>query len=240
MSDETRTQFENLVLVACHAVYKADDFARPEDDASWQLEAFQKGEPPFYVGHARRGVELAAEDGAALLVFSGGQTRREAGPRSEAGGYFRLAEHFGWWGTSVAPRAATEEFARDSFENLLFGLCRFYERAGRAPRRVTVVSWAFKQERFGLHRVALRFPESRFRFVGAGDPVDVNAAREAERRNALEPFRRDPYGARPPLSEKREARDPFKRRPPYAATCPPLAPLLGHRGPRLFDGELPW
>ena len=66
----------------------------------------------------------------ALLVFSGGQTRREAGPRSEADGYLALARAFGWWGwVEVAERATDEAFARDSFENLLFGLCRFKERA---------------------------------------------------------------------------------------------------------------
>lgn len=241
MTKEPDPAPENLVLVACHAVYKAQDFARPADDAGWSLQDFQKGEPRFYIEHIRRGVGLASEDEAALLVFSGGQTRADAGPVSEARGYLRLAEHFAWWGeTAVAARAAAEEYARDSFENLLFGLCRFYECARRAPRLVTVVGWAFKRARFDLHREALRFPAARFRFVGAGDPVDAEAARRSELNNALEPFRRDPYGTHAPLAAKREARDPFTRRPPYEETCPPLAPLLRHRGPRLYEGPVPW
>ena len=89
---------EHLILVAGHAVYVAPDFARPEADESWLLQDFQRGEPPFYIEHIRRGVELTAADAGALLMFSGGQTRREAGPRSEAESYWRLAEHFGWFG----------------------------------------------------------------------------------------------------------------------------------------------
>ena len=40
----------------------------------------------------------------------------------------------------VRGRAFTEDRARDSFENLLFGLCRFFELTGRYPEFV-VVSW---------------------------------------------------------------------------------------------------
>ena len=40
------------------------------------------------------GVELAAKDPAAVLIFSGGQTRADAGPKSEGVSYFNVAEHF--------------------------------------------------------------------------------------------------------------------------------------------------
>src|SRR5262245_8682642 len=103
----------NLVLVAGHAVYVGRDFARPDADENWLLQSFQKGEPPFYIQHIRAGAQLAAKDPRALLVFSGGQTRREAGPRSEAQSYWSLADHFRWWSLpGVAERATTEEFAR--------------------------------------------------------------------------------------------------------------------------------
>lgn len=39
-------------------------------------------------------------------------------------------------------RAFTEDRARDSLENLLFGLCRFYELTGRYPDFVVVRAWA--------------------------------------------------------------------------------------------------
>jgi hypothetical protein len=46
--------------------------------------------------------------------------------------------------------------ARDSFENLLFSLCRFHELTGCYPTDVTVVSFEFKRWRFSnLHRQAV-------------------------------------------------------------------------------------
>lgn len=207
---------DELIVVAGHAVYTAENFSRPEADESWFLEPFQKGEPPFYIEHIRRGVELAADRPAALLIFSGGQTRREAGPKSEAQGYWALADHFRWWGAGgVKPRATTEEFARDSFENLLFSLCRFRECAGRYPASVTVVSWEFKRRRFDLHRETIGFPADRFQFAGANNPPDLDAALRGEEGSALAPFRADPWGAGRVLAAKREKRNPFRRRHGY-------------------------
>ena len=114
----------------------------------------------------KAGVEAAALDPRALLIFSGGQTRAAAGPRNEGWSYYRVAEYFDWWGYSanrpdllreaqqrtqhitylpVAQRTVTEEFALDSFQNVLFSLCRFREVVGRYPDRVTVVSFTFKK-----------------------------------------------------------------------------------------------
>jgi hypothetical protein len=230
---------ENLVLVAGHAVYVAPDFARPADDGSWLLQDFQRGEPPFYLEHIRRGAELAARDESALLVFSGGQTRREAGPRSEAQGYWLLAEHFGWLLGGLRQRAAMEEFARDSLENVLFGLCRFRELTGCWPVRVSVLSWAFKAARFDLHRAALGWPAERFEFIGVNNPPDLAGAQAGESK-AVEQFRLDPYGWRLPLADKRAARNPFQRQPPYALSCPEAAALLNHREPELYAGPWPW
>lgn len=39
---------------------------------------------------------------------------------------------------SVRGRALTEEHARDSFENLLFSVCRFRELTGTYPHNITV------------------------------------------------------------------------------------------------------
>ena len=122
---------DKLILVAGHAVYVGRNQRRAFGDKSWVLRDFQKGEPPCYVEHIRLGVELAASDAKSLLVFSGGQTRLEAGPKSEGQSYWLLAEQFGWWQKAdVQNRATVEEFARDSFENLLFGIARFRECTG--------------------------------------------------------------------------------------------------------------
>jgi hypothetical protein len=228
------------VLVAGHAVYVADGFSAPAADSSWLLQDFQRGEPPFYIEHMREGVRLAAEDPSALLVFSGGQTRPEAGPRSEALGYWRVTRHSSWWGNAnVEPRTATEEFARDSFENLLFGICRFLECTGRPPEKVDVVSWGFKRERFDMHREAVRFPTKPFCFHDVGTPRDLARAEEGEK-GTVTLFRADPYGTGEDLGHKRVKRNPFRRTPPYGAGCPELAGLLKHRGPGRYRGKLPW
>ena len=38
-----------------------------------------------------------------------------------------------------------EEFARDSYENVLFSIARFKELTGHPPRNVTVVGYEFKR-----------------------------------------------------------------------------------------------
>jgi hypothetical protein len=234
---------ENLVLVAGHAVYVADNFQDPVDDQNWLLQHFQKGEPPFYIEHIYHGVELADKDRTSLLVFSGGQTRFEAGPRSEAQSYWMVADHFNWWWkTNVKLRATTEEFARDSFENLLFGICRFHECVGRYPHNIAVVSWIFKEDRFELHRQAVRFPKSRFIFKGVNNPLDVTGAREGEEK-ATNLFREDKYGVKEDkgcLGDKRRKRNPFNRQHGYVASCPALADLLRYREMDYYDGRLPW
>ncbi len=58
---------------------------------------------------------------------------------------------------------------------------RFYELSGHYPDKVTVVSYRLKRDRFyGLHRAAVHFPETRFKFVGTELPPDVVGAQEGE------------------------------------------------------------
>lgn len=206
-------QAERLVIVAGHAILK--DFRDPLSGDCWVLQDFQKGEPPFYVEHVRAGVEAAARDSGSLLVFSGGQSRQEAGPRSEAQSYFWIADHYGWFGQAdVAHRATTEEFARDSFENLLFGILRFRQCTGRRPAHVTFVSWEFKRQRLELHRRAIGWPPERYAYIGANDPSALNEALAAEER-VRSAYAADPFGEGPVLRAKKSARDPFRRQHPY-------------------------
>ena len=130
---------DHLIMVAGHAVLTATQrtaVAVQREDA-WFLEPFQHGQLPTMLAHIRRGIEIAAADNASLLVFSGGETRAAAGPRSEAASYWEAAEALGWYGMAqqVRPRTLLEAQARDSLENLLFALCRFREAAGRYPSR---------------------------------------------------------------------------------------------------------
>lgn len=218
----------NLILVAGHAIVR--DFHQLENDEAWFLLDFQKGEPPKYIGHIETAVRLAAEDPSALLIFSGGPTRFEAGPRTEALSYWLAADAHDWWGHSeVRIRAHVEDFARDSFENLLFGICRFRELAGYAPEMVTMVSWEFKRQRFeDLHREAIGWPREKFRYIGANDPPHLEQALASET-SARAKYLADPYSLGEEFRRKKAARNPFRRQHGYAVSCPDL-----------FTKDKPW
>ena len=156
-------------------------------------------------------MDIAAQDPSALLIFSGGETRPAAGPRSEAQSYWMVAELSKWWQHdvddtagggqwSVRSRTSTEEFARDSYENLLFSICRFHELTQRYPEAVTVVGFTFKRDRFvQLHAPAIRYPPSQLSYAGL-DPTsqhNQSALLEAEMANSYRPFVLDPYGCFP-------------------------------------------
>jgi hypothetical protein len=227
----------SVVIVAGHAICTVP--SEPRNESHWILLPFQRNEVDCYIGHIEAGVRAAAREDA-LLVFAGGYSRKEAGPRSEAQSYYWIADHLGWFGfPEVRDRAMTEEFSRDSFENLLYSICRTREFTGHYPGRVSMVSWEFKRNRFDLHRHSIRWPQDRYTFLGPNNPPDVEQAIEAENRNRAA-YERDPYSSSPAFRAKREARNPFRRTPGYLEHCPELRPLLAHEGPALYDGPLPW
>ncbi|GLI62625.1 hypothetical protein VaNZ11_005289 [Volvox africanus] len=234
---------KNLVLVAGHAVYTGVDYSEANKESSWFLEEYQKvkGEAQSFLDHIQLGIEEAALDPDALLLFSGGQTRRAAGPRSEGLSYWVVAEAAGWFGHSeVRNRTFTEEHARDSFENLLFSLCRFYELTGHYPDTITVVSYTLKEARFRtLHRQAVRWPAEYFRFVGTPVPPDAVGAKEGEART-VSAFAADPYGCGGDLLAKKLRRDPFAVGPIHPSRCPEMRALLAYCGPDMYQRHLPW
>lgn len=245
---------KDLILVAGHAAFKESVTVVPdraELDEFWVLQPFQVGEPPLYIEHARRGVVLTANKPAALLLMSGGRTRAEAGPWSEARTYHDIARVANWWvpekyqaaRADLSTRVATEDHARDSFENLLFGLCRFQQLTGDYPRTVTVVSWAFKQARFELHRRAIRFPASRFRFDAFNAPFDFTDPWGGED-TALRLFIEYPYGSGGDLAKKRRQRNPYGEQHAYA-TCPGLGDFFTFieneaNASARYSGRFPW
>jgi hypothetical protein len=93
-------KLQNLVMVAGHSVYTSSSCGKVDKEDSWFLESYQKnpGQAATFVRHIQEGVDIAAKDDAALLMFSGGETRKDAGPRSEAQSYWSVAESEGWFG----------------------------------------------------------------------------------------------------------------------------------------------
>ena len=90
----------NLVMVAGHSIYTSSSCEQIDKEDSWFLESYQKnpGQASTFVAHIKEGIESAARDDEALLLFSGGETRKDAGPRSEAQSYWMVAESKGWFG----------------------------------------------------------------------------------------------------------------------------------------------
>jgi len=209
------------------------------------------GLPQAIHAHIAAGIDETRKDSKSLLVFSGGETRAVSGPQTEAQAYYHVADAMNLWqaddGSSVRARTTTEEFATDSFENLLFSIARFREVTGEYPRKITVVSFSFKRRRFEtLHAHALRWPADRFAYVGVDPPAstgfNLQRSIEGESKNAAAPFEKDPYGCYSVvLQEKRKSRNPFQRTPPYGLSCPEMRELLEFCGPELILVEqIPW
>lgn len=246
--------YDHAVIVVGHAVVKVDEVYHAETtDNAWYLLQYQRnqGFPMIIASHIKKGTEIVENDPSALLMFSGGQTRRDVGPMSEAASYYFVAKHQKWLPNENEsgdhPRTFVEEFARDSFENLLFSLCRFREITSRYPAKVTVIGFDFKGHRFAdMHRKALGFPEDKFHYIGLNPKdtypaFDYNKAVDGENR-VEDIFSSDPYSCSSSLESKRHLRNPFKRTVPYDQACPEIELLLHWCGPELITTKhpLPW
>lgn len=164
------SSINHLIIVPGHSAIHIQKIASAAtSDNSWYLLPYQTNQqfPKIIMSHIRKGLELLEWDESSLLVFSGGQTRNDVGPISEAASYYYVAKETQTISSDMLSRMALEEYARDSYENLLFSICRFKEMIDRYPTKITIVGFDFKKDRFmKMHRAALRFPESAFNYIG--------------------------------------------------------------------------
>jgi hypothetical protein len=167
-----------------------------KEDKNWLLHDYQRGQIEAFYSHIARGyeahftpfrfpkpssrAEITAADPSAILIFSGGVTRPNSPGQSEAQSYLRLALESGLL-MNQTQIAFTEDYALDSYQNLLFSIARFHELvsgAYRWPEKVTVVGFEMKRRRFeDLHRKAIRWPSSKFQYIGV-DVADEGARAE--------------------------------------------------------------
>ncbi|GAH15866.1 unnamed protein product, partial [marine sediment metagenome] len=139
--------------------------------------------------------------------------------KSEAESHYELADQLKWFGApNVALRARLEEFATDSFENLLFSIQLFgmLHRNGTFPRQVMVVGLRFKKRRYQLHAETIislqhrNIPPFVFRYDDVNDIPDYvleGGSRQGEELTLLQ-FRQWPLGDGGELLAKRQKRDP--------------------------------
>lgn len=196
----------------------ADNCRNPYEETKWKLKDFQRAnsaigklsEVQTFLAHIRAGVEALHCRPEAVLCLSGGHTDASV-PRSEAESYQSAMEQTVALDENLnSKRIILEESSTDSYQNLLFSILEYRKALGYYPLMITVVTHAFKTERFTeLHRRAIRWPAERFRVIGINPSFtsqEYKATLDNESRNALVPFAQDPYGLRSPLSEKRQQR----------------------------------
>lgn len=235
---------KNIIILPCHSIWKSGDTLGDLRD-EWALAPFQfEGSDHLcFKEHIVQSMNLLKTDSQAVLIISGGQTKADSGPILESYSYYQLgfALFPNEW-SSCLKRIILEEHARDSFENVLFLICRFYEIFEYYPTTITVVGFEFKRQRFVNQHLqqALLFPGNNIRYIGNSpnpnhedelqrnyyfDELDASEARHA--RNL---FEKDWYGRMEPLLLKKASRDPFKRCHGYTKSNPSLCSFLNAIG----------
>ena len=120
----------------------------------------------------------------------------------------------------------TEEFALDSFDNLLYSIARYNETTSYYPEYITICGFGFKEERFlKYHAEAIDFPINKITYLSNGpypnyetkEEMDqyFNNLQKAENKNALNLFAKDWYGTCEPLYQKKASRNKYRRTPRY-------------------------
>lgn len=238
---------EELVIVCCHAIFHPDveapDFPthNPHDEGNWHLAPFQKsnpatgkpGEHETFLAHIQASLDILTtgtnatwrEDvpwnqDSTIVIFSGGPTKRDLTPLSEARSYYHAAlageltqGHIGGGRAHQLyskGRILLEEQATDSLQNLLFSILLFRQVIGRYPQNIRVITHAFKSRRFlELHAPAIQWPKDRIQVQGI-DPVmssvDIETTLYGEEQFGYTPWKEDPLGIGATLGQKRKQR----------------------------------
>ena len=85
-------------------------------------------------------------------------------------------------GLELPSRTTTEDYALDSFQNLLFSIARFRAVTEHYPSKITVVGYAFKRRRYTeLHSRAIRWPQN----AGFWKYVGIDVEDEGEKAEAM-------------------------------------------------------
>ncbi|PVV00865.1 hypothetical protein BB560_004736 [Smittium megazygosporum] len=221
------SQLTDLIIVPCHGLYTGVD--SPLFQKNWNLTPVQSKNIDVYLRHIGRGIEALNQHEGALLLFSGSSTRPLPNIHSESYGYWLAAYKLKWITHEIIARVLTEDFALDSYQNLLFSICRFHEITGNYPDHITVVGFDFKKRRFNdLHLKAIRYPKIRFTYVGVDPTTEIESSRSGELKYGYNPFKENLYGCSPFLESKKASRNIFNKHHGYKTSCPELSELLDY------------
>lgn len=190
------------------------------NESSWLLQPFQRANPSIgkpsehetFIQHIIAGASHLRNP-STLLIFSGGKTKPESDV-AEGFSYEQVLVHnssshgSGTREAILQERVVAECWATDSYQNLLFGIIMFWAKVGKWPEDITIVTHAFKQDRFLAHGDALGWPRDRIKVQGINPPFTDKELEDVTQFEARcrKQFEEDPYGARSPLADKRKHR----------------------------------
>lgn len=186
-----------LLILHCYGVYDRKNFYTEHPE---QMKVYR--------AQLEKAFRLLNAGNYDVLIISGGYTKPQV-EKSEARGMLDWAKDLGL--VTDKGIVLLEEYAQDSFENLLFSMCRFYQFFGQFPTSIDSCTWRFNIRRFEIFTQKLAFPN--FRAVPVGNIG--NEAEIAEKWAKLaqeDPF----YVKQPDSAEKYLARNPWKRSHPYS------------------------
>ena len=180
----------HLIIVPCHSIWNPFHHSqapngRPnlgQNPEHWFLAPFQlQGDDHLaFIKHGLYAIITLLKDktDSSLLVFSGSQTKKPAGPLSESQSYYllmrqllrfsqgrdtpnfdgigkilteinQLLEERGIEMESLfTTRITTEEYALASFDNMIYSIYRFKQITDVWPTDITIVGFGFKRARF--------------------------------------------------------------------------------------------
>lgn len=234
--------YTHLIIVPCHGIWKGDipdngfsigNTSSGDDHNQWLLAPFQlEGKDHLcFKDHILKGFQLLTTDPNSILMPSGGQTKADI-QLSESQSYLNLLNLvMGSATDSYKSRIILENYARDSFENVIYLICRFYEVTGCYPQNITIIGFEFKRSRFLKYHLeqALNYPLDLVEYIGncPTPPQEIHQAYFKELDNseyqfAVKLFQQDWYGIKDPLLKKRVGRNPFNQKNNYGTTNPTL------------------
>jgi hypothetical protein len=236
-----------LIVVPTRATFDSCDFRNPLRKDYWvpgrPLSIRDPGNQFDYViqmGESARLASSIIQSGVkdTLLIFSG----VKLGRKSDAQKHLQIAlQNRMLYG--VEGHAKVEEGAADTFQNVLFSICRFREETGTYPTKVLVSVFDSELPLISSHGRALRFDGNSFSGFSTGNPIDAERSEKVSQ-ELLALFESDPYGREFQLLHLKLLRDEQSRNITYhlkyEQSCPEIAGLLRHAGPSVYEGDLPW
>ncbi|KAG7883312.1 hypothetical protein KL925_000706 [Ogataea polymorpha] len=233
-----------LILLPCHSVFTAAQTSNPSQtqlepqnngpgssQCDWILAPFQyeANDHLSFVEHIHKAIELLNANSNARLVISGGFTK-DGVSISESDSYLQVGRLRGLITEQNKDRIYLDEYARDSYENLLLSIALFRKQTGNFPERTQIVGFEFKRYRFlELHAKVLKLKHVEYFGIGPNYPDAAtlqipehewqtrrkcyfDELHSSEKKFATDLFEKDWFGCiGSKLYQKKVSRDPLKR-----------------------------